>query len=88
MGDSEFVGLGGVGVVGFDLFEVSLEDESSVGLFSGFERSAELSFPLTEGINFGVVFDVDGRDGGEGDQSSNQDLFVHFLDRFITDYES
>ena len=53
LGDAKLVGLGGVSVMSFDVLEVSFEDESSVGFFSGFEGGSEVVLPLGEGINFG-----------------------------------
>jgi hypothetical protein len=52
LGDTELVSLSCISVVGFNVFQVSFEDEFSVGLFSGFEGGSEIVFPLGEGIDF------------------------------------
>ena len=53
--DSDFVGLGGVRVVSFNVEEVLFEDESSVSFFFRSPGDSELSLPLLEGVSFGLV---------------------------------
>jgi hypothetical protein len=75
--DAHFVGLAFVSIVSVDLFNISLENNSSVFIFRCCPVGTILGFPLFEsGVLVGLSGNVDGSDE-ESSQSKNSQAFVH-----------